>query len=321
MKKDEEIIIEENNTKSIVAILIGIVIVLGLIFLTIFLSKDDEEVKLDDVIKDTKIDIVEKIDSEEENTSNVVALSSKKYTVVFLDVDGNQIGKTQKVLSLKDVKNEKAPKINGMRFTEWVKEYSEEDDTYYFIASYRQNVEKIEEKEEKHIKYKSKSPLCAASQFREENDVIIEGEIPLVEETDEEVTISNEYEHILALRVNAPEDITKENIENMTIEVRPENEQDALSEDQYSYNGEDKNKSGRDLLDSTDEEYENNIFYFYYYQETDTKTNTTLEVYWGNDEEANKDESKEVEDKYIETYNIKFDNVENEEKSEQNEEE
>ena len=58
----------------------------------------------------------------------------------------------------------------------------------------------------------------------------------------------------------------------MSINVYATNEDETLDEDQYSYNGEDKTKTGRDLLDSTDEEYESGIYYFNYYQETDTKT-------------------------------------------------
>ena len=97
----------------------------------------------------------------------------------------------------------------------------------------------------------------------------------------------------------------------MKVTVHTTNPNETISEDQYSYNGEDSTKSGRELLDSTDEEYENGLFYFDYYQETDTGTNTTIEVYWGNDPDAN--ETTEPKDEYVEVYNINLDNVENEE--------
>ena len=316
MKKDNKIK-DEDGKKGIIIILIAIAVVIGLIALTAHLSKTDEQ---KDTIKkgDTKTEIKKDEDlSKTETTSNVVSVSNKEYVIRYLDIDGNQLGKTQKVSSLDDRVNEKAPKIDGMRFVEWVEEYSEEDNVYYYVAFYRENVELIEEDQNK-VVYKTAashySNVIPVEEKETENptyDVEVGGEIPEYDEISEDITISEEYIHILALRFYAPEDVTKEDIENMIIRVYATNSDETISEDQYSYNGEDQTKTGRELLSSTDEEYENGIFYFDYYQETDTKTNTTIEVYWGNDPDAN--EATEPKEEYIEVYNINLDNVENSE--------
>ncbi len=306
---------EEDGKKGIIIILVAIVAVIGLIALTAHLSKGTEKLdkpKSDNIKTETKKD--EDL-SEKSSNSNVVSVTSKVYVVKYLDIDGEQIGKTQRLTSLDDRVNEKAPRIDGMRFVEWVKEYDENEDVYYFVASYRENVEAITED----IKVTHKSTPTYTSSVtpvsNEENtkptyDVNIEGEVPETELSDE-VSISEEYIHILVLRFYAPEDVTKEQIENMKVTVHTTNPNETISEDQYSYNGEDTTKTGRELLDSTDEEYENGVFYFDYYQETDTGTNTTIEVYWGNDPDAN--ETTEPKDEYVEVYNINLDNVENEE--------
>ncbi len=319
MKKEQEIG-KEDNKKAIIILSIAIVVVLGLIILTALLSK--EEKKLDDNAgTPVKIDLKDKDLSNEESktSSNVVKLSSKTYVVKYLDVDGEQLGKTQRLSSLDDRVNEKAPRIDGMRFVEWVKKYNENEDVYYFIASYRQNVEAVTE--EVKVTHKQTPTYTATVTPVEDEevekptyDVDIEGEVPETE-LGEDVSISEEYAHILVLRFYAPEDVTKEQIENMKVTVHATSPNESVNEDQYSYNGEDETKTGRDLLDSTDEEYENGVFYFDYYQETDTKTNTTIEVYWGNDPDAN--ETTEPKDEYVEVYNVNLDNVTNSQETEE----
>lgn len=319
MKKKEEII-EEDNKKGIIIILIAIVVVLGLIILTAVLSKETElSEKPDDQGTPVKIELKDEDLSNTPKKTNVVSVANKTYVVKYLDIDGEQLGKTQRLSSLNDRVNEKAPRIDGMRFVEWTQKYDENEDVYYYIASYRQNVEAVTE--DVKVTHK-KAPTYIATVTPVENeetekptyDVDIEGEVPEVEEIPEEISISEEYARILVLRFYAPEDVTKEQIENMKVTVHATNPNETINEDQYSYNGEDTTKSGRELLDSTDEEYESGLFYFDYYQETDTKTDTTVEVYWGNDPDAN--ETTEPKDEYVEVYNINLDNVEvNEEKT------
>ena len=320
MKKEQEIG-KEDNKKAIIILSIAIVVVLGLIILTALLSKNEEEKKLDNNNgTPVKIDLKDKdLSTETKEASNVKQVSSKIYVVKYLDIDGEQLGKTQRISSLEDRVNEKAPRIDGMRFVEWIQKYDENEDVYYFIASYRQNVEAVTEE----IKVTHKTPptySATVTPVDNENadkptyDVDIEGEVPEAE-LGEDVSISEEYAHILVLRFYAPEDVTKEQIENMKVTVHATNPNETINEDQYSYNGEDTNKSGRELLDSTDEEYENGVFYFDYYQETDTGTNTTVEVYWGNDPDAN--ETTEPKDEYIEVYNINIDNVTNSQETEE----
>ena len=314
MKKETEIM-EEDTKKGIIIISVAIAVVLGLIILTAYLSNNYLEEQSSNTTEKTEEKKDENIsESKKVTNSNVVSTSTKTYIVRYLDIDGEQLGKTQRLNSLEDRVNEKAPKIEGMRFVEWVHDYDENEDVHYYVASYRENVEVIEEPVK--IVYKKPSTVTSTvvpvENKETENstyDVIIEGEIEEVEELDEDVTISEDYEHILALRFYAPEDVTEEDIENMTINVYTTNPNEELDDDQYSYNGEDSTKKGRDLLDSTDDEYENGIYYFDYYQETDTKTNTTLEVYWGNDKEAN--ETTPPKDEYVERYNIILNNVEN----------
>lgn len=318
MKKKEEII-EEDNKKGIIIILVAIAVVLGLIILTAVLSKETElSEKPDDQGTPVKIELKDENLSTTPKNSNVVSVANKTYVVKYLDIDGEQIGKTQKLTSLDDRVNEKAPKIDGMRFAEWIQKYDENEDVYYYIASYRQNVEAVTE--DVKVTHK-KAPTYTATVTPVENeetekptyDVDIEGEVPEVEEIPEEISISEEYARILVLRFYAPEDVTKEQIENMKVTVHATSPNETINEDQYSYNGEDTTKSGRELLDSTDEEYESGLFYFDYYQETDTKTDTTVEVYWGNDPDAN--ETTEPKDEYVEVYNINLNNEEtNEEK-------
>ncbi len=320
MKKEQEIG-KEDNKKAIIILSIAIVVVLGLIILTAVLSKNTEEKILDDDNgTPVEIDLKDKdISNSTKSSSNVVQLSSKVYVVKYLDIDGEQLGKTQRVSSLDDRVNEKAPRIDGMRFVEWVKKYNENEDVYYFIASYRQNVEAATE--DIKVTHK-KTPTYTSTVTPVEDEelenptynVDVEGEVPETE-LGEDVSISEEYAHILVLRFYAPEDVTQEDIENMRVTVRATSPNENINEDQYSYNGEDGTKTGRDLLDSTDEEYENGIFYFDYYQETDTGTNTTIEVYWGNDPDAN--ETTEPKDEYVEVYNVNLDNVTNSQETEE----
>ena len=320
MKKEQEIG-KEDNKKAIIILSIAIVVVLGLIILTAVLSKNTEEKILDDDNgTPVEIDLKDKdISNSTKSSSNVVQLSSKVYVVKYLDIDGEQLGKTQRVSSLDDRVNEKAPRIDGMRFVEWVKKYNENEDVYYFIASYRQNVEAATE--DIKVTHK-KTPTYTSTVTPVEDEelenptynVDVEGEVPETE-LGEDVSISEEYAHILVLRFYAPEDVTQEDIENMRVTVRATSPNENINEDQYSYNGENGTKTGRDLLDSTDEEYENGIFYFDYYQETDTGTNTTIEVYWGNDPDAN--ETTEPKDEYVEVYNVNLDNVTNSQETEE----
>ena len=319
MKKETEII-EEDAKKGIIIIVAAIAVVIGLIVLTAHLSSNafSEEKPTDDNKVETKKD--ENISENKGTTnSNVISTSTKTYVVRYLDIDGGQLGKTQRLNSLEDRINEKAPKIDGMRFVEWMHKYDQNEDIHYYIASYRENVEVVTE--DVKVIYKNTPSVTSTVvpvESETENptyEVIIEGEIPEVDEIEEDVTISEEYEHILALRFYAPEDVTEEDIENMSINVYATNEDETLDEDQYSYNGEDKTKTGRDLLDSTDEEYANGIFYFNYYQETDTKTNATIEVYWGNDHDAN--ETTPPKDEYVEVYNVIVDNKKEDEEEQE----
>ena len=314
-KNDKKEKIGEDNKTAIAILSIAIVAVLGLIFLTAWLSKEDIEKELDKKDEPTKVELKDKDLSNATSTkdSDVEKLSSKVYVVKYLDVEGEQLGKTQRLTSIDDRVNEKAPKIDGKRFAEWVQKYDENEDIYYFIASYRDNVEVVTE--ETKVTYSKTAshtstvtPVEDSESDKPTYDVEIEGEVPEVEEIPEDISISEEYQRILVLRFYAPEDVTKEQIENMKVTVHATNSDEVINEDQYSFNGEDSSKTGRELLDSTDEEYENGIFYFDYYQETDTQTNTTVEVYWGNDPDAN--ETTEPKDEYVEVYNIKLDNVE-----------
>lgn len=321
--KNKQEIGEEDNKKAIIILSIAIATVIGLIVLTAFLSKETnlENKNQNDDGTPVKIDLKDKDLNTDKKTSQNTAtkLSSKIYVVKYIDIDGEQLGKTQRLLSLSDRINEKAPKIDGMRFVEWVQKYNESEDVYYFIASYRQNVEAVTE--DTKVTHKT-SPTYTAAVLPIENteeekqvyNVEVEGNVPEVEEIPDDISISEEYANILVLRFYAPEDVTKEQIENMKVTVHATNPNEIVNEDQYSYNGEDATKSGRELLDSTDEEYENGVLYFDYYQETDTKTNTTVEVYWGNDPDAS--ETTEPKDEYVEVYNINLDNVTNSQETE-----
>lgn len=345
--KEEKFIDEENDKKSIILILIAIVAVLGLIIASIFIydKKDDEDID-DKGGQKIEIKVPSVVESEEDESKVAVV---KKYVVKYLDADGNQIGKTQKVLDLEDRVNERPPKIDGKRFREWRVEYDTSKKIYYYIATYIDNVERVPKEEEQYLKnedtYKTTitkvDPNEVATLIGEiEEEMItnptyyveVNGEVEENNLTDinatisennpgEELTIEEEYAHIIALRFNAPEGVTKEDIEKMLVSIYKEDGETALEEGKYHYNGEELNeegnkKTGRDLLDSTDEEYENNIFYFNYYQEVDTKENTVVEVYWGNDAEADSEAmptSIPPRDEYVEVYTIDVQNVTTEE--------
>ena len=327
---EDNFVEEEDNKKSIILILIAIVAVLGLIFASIFLFNTEETEKPNDEGErvEVKLPVEETVEEEKEELA-----IAKKYKVIYTDEDGKQLGKTQEVLDLEDRVNEKAPKVEGKRFVEWLME--EIDEVYYCTPIYVSNVERIPLEEEPYLDEEDGETertynveitevLMPGDEVEVEDEgviaitnptyeVEITGEVEELEPTEiaEELTIDEEYNHIVGLKFNAPEDITKENIDNMTIEVFGTNA--LLTDGQYHFNGEDPTKTGRDLLDSTDEEYESGIFYFYYYQEADTKTNTTLEVYWGNDPEADANALPDPvlpKDEYVEVYNVNLDNVE-----------
>lgn len=334
-KKDDDFLEEETDKKSIFIILGAIVVVLGLIFVSSFVFKEEEdkdgeevEIKLptdkDEIKSEEVTTVVKKV------TSETIAATTT-YNVIYLDKESNQIGQTQVVTNISNKIEEEAPIISGFRFIKWTEILDENTNTYYYVATYRQNVERVPNEDEKYLdEEKEETANTYAVEISEtektddnivpeevyENptyDVTITGEVEELtpEEIDDELTIDDiEYAHIVALRFNAPQNITKEQIENMTIKVSATNETETITEDQYHYKGEDTTLSGRDLLDSTDEEYENGEYYFYYYQEVDTKTEVTLEVYWGNDPQAGDtdedDTTPEVEpkDEYVEVYNI-----------------
>lgn len=325
-EENEDFLEEENEKKSIALILIAIAVVLGLIFVSFFIFKDKtpQDDKKGDETKTPEV-----VETPEEETDEVVASVVKRavHTIIYLDENGDPIGKTQKVYDLDDRINEKAPLKEGFRFSEWIIKYNKQDKVYYCIPIYVQNVERIplaeepyldEEKAEEENSYVAaisevKMPSEGGPVTKPTYEVEITGE---VEELDpsrisNELTIDSAYKHLIALRFNAPENVTKESIKNMSIKVSTTNPNDTIDDDQYHYNGENPAKTGRELLDSTDEEYGNDIFYFYYYQEVDTQTNTTIEVYWGNDPSADPVSTPPVEpqDEYIEVYNINVENV------------
>ncbi len=339
-KTDEDFLEEESNKKSIIIIIIAIIAVIGLILCSVFLFNTEEEPNGDGEEVDIKLPLEEEEEpapEEKGKTSVVKKVTSEtvaeatKYKVIYLDKDANQIGEEQTVLKLEDRVEEEYPIIRGYRFNKWIEVYDEEEKVYYFVASYRKNVERIPAEEEKYLT-EDKTEV-EGSYDVEVTEVDIAnaidpslGETPLTsptynveitgsveelepEDIEDELSIDeNEYAHIIALRFNAPENITKDQIEKMQISVRPTDPADSLESGQVHYNGEDTTKTGRELLDSTDEEYENNEFYFYYYQEVDTAKKTTVEVYWGNDEEAREatttDPAILPRDEYIEVYNI-----------------
>lgn len=350
-KDSNDFIDEESDKKSIILILIAIVAVLGLILLSIFLFDDKQEGNEGTDEPDVIVPIVDHTEEdEEEKTSKKVAVV-KKYTVKYLDVDGNQIGKTQKVLDLEDRVNEKPPRIECKRFREWRVEYDKAKEIFYYIATYVDNVERVPEEEEPYLNPNSNYVTTISKVETEEviprdlevlnqepvedvieptylvevNGEVSETDLAVVNEEisevneDEVITIDEEYSEIIALRFNAPEDVTKEDIEQMYINVYEESGE-LLSDDKYHHNGEEWSdetktikKTGRQLLDSTDEEYENNIFYFNYYQEVDDKENTLVEVYWGNDPDADPEAIPTPippKDEYVEVYEIDVQNVE-----------
>ncbi len=322
--KEDDFIEEEDNRKSIILIIIAIIAVLGLIFASIFLfnEKAENNGKEDDNKIDVKIpeEEEEEEESAEKVTSKTVA-TSEVLKVAYLDGDGNQIGKTQEVLKLSDRVDESAPKVAGYRFREWLEYYDKEENIYYYIPIYRQNVERIPAEEELYLDEEKSNDAdtytveVTLSENQTESptyDVKITGEVEELEsdEIADNISIAEQYNHIIALRFNAPEGITPENIAKMKIKVYATDESETLEEDQYYYKGEDPLLEGRDLLDSTDEEYANGEYYFYYYQEVDSQTNATVEVYWGNDPEEDSSETPPYKAEYIEVYNIDVSEVE-----------
>lgn len=339
--KEEKFIEEEDNKKSIILIIVAIIAVLGLIFASIFLFNEKDKKDNDDTKVDIKIPEDEEDETEEvEKVTSKTVAKVEAYKVIYLDRDAKQIGETQEVLKLEDRVDEDAPIVLGYRFQEWVEYYDSTEDIYYYIPVYRQNVERIPVTEEPYLDeedsvsedtYKAaitkvEEPNGTITNYAEDGTkttetaeegtevesptytVEVTGEVEELsnEEIDDQVSIDEQYNHIIALRFNAPEGTTKENIDKMTIKVSATNPEETLETDQYYYNGEDSSLTGRELLDSTDEEYENGEFYFYYYQEVDTQTNATVEVYWGNDPEEDLTATPPVESKpeYTEVYNV-----------------
>lgn len=331
--KEESFIEENNDKKSIILIIIAIIAVVGLILASFFLFEEekpfDEKPNEDVKIKEPVVD---------ENTNiNELAVATQRYFVKYVDINGEQLGKIQKLLDLDDRVNERAPKIEGKRFREWIIEYNKKEKVYYCYPIYVDNVERIPLEEELYLDEEKglleNTYQVALSMLSEEErvkldisnpfyNVDIYGEVEEInfEERNEELTISEEYSHIIGLRFNAPEGTTKEDIESMYVYAILHDEGFVNSSDRLHFNGEVYSdnegnivqKTGRDLLDSTDEEYENDIFYFNYYQEVDTATDSTVVVYWGNDPEENINADSPVypKDEYVEVYEINVEEVE-----------
>ena len=286
---DNDFIDEESNGKFILFIVLSILVVLGLIIGSVYYFNRDVEEKPSEIEKNP-VEIIENPDLEEDKESEeqepeeeetypvfddtVANVDDEEdepeinepteepeekiiYTIMFFDEKDNQIGETQKVEDLSNIVTPEVPVVEGYE-GEWVSECDENN-----VCRYKPKYKKI---------------LVAAVEDATYdinlNGSVIEVSGTVIESGRAEADFAESgYRSYVKVKFIAPENVTKEMLETMSLSIKIEGVDGETTE------------NGIGILDSTPEEIENGVYYFYYTVAVDEVKELVLPeitVNWGN---------------------------------------
>lgn len=286
---DNDFIDEESNGKFILFIVLSILVVLGLIIGSVYYFNRDVEEKPSETEKNP-VEIIENPDLEEDKENEeqepeeeetypvfddtVANVDDEEdepeinepteepeekiiYTIMFFDEKDNQIGETQKVEDLSNIVTPEVPVVEGYE-GEWVSECDENN-----VCRYKPKYKKI---------------LVAAVEDATYdinlNGSVIEVSGTVIESGRAEADFAESgYRSYVKVKFIAPENVTKEMLETMSLSIKVEGVDGGI------------NENGIGILDSTPEEIENGVYYFYYTIAIDEVPELALPeitVNWGN---------------------------------------
>lgn len=289
-KIDSDFIEEESNGKFVLFIVLSILVVLGLIIGSVYyFNRDIEEPEeennnpvdiienpdleeneveeeeesipvFDEIIADnqtTENEVEEENPTEDEETSVEIT-----YTVKYLNEFNEQIGEVQLVKDLADVIEPTVPEKNGYRGT-WTGMCDNETNICIYTPKYEKIIVTMSES--------STYNIDLNGNVIEATGLVIESGRP------ENEFLNTGYRSYIKIKFIAPDGITKEMVEEMKLTITTEGVDGGITE------------NGITILDSTEEEIEEGIFYFNYTVAVDNDEKLTLPeitIDWGNGTET-----------------------------------
>ena len=290
-KVDSDFIEEESNGKFILFIVLSILVVLALIIGSVYyFNRDTEEPEKEN---NNPVDIIENPDLEEdenEETENeedeestpvfdeIIAdnqttegdVEEEKpsegeeapveitYTVKYLNSSNEQIGEVQVVKDLADVIEPAVPEKTGYKGT-WTGKCDTETNVCTYTPKYEKIIVTIAQEANYNVTL---------------NGSVIEAKGLVIENGTRDENGNRSY---IEVKFIAPDEITKEMVEKMKLTITTEGVDGGITE------------NGITILDSTEEEIEEGIFYFNYTVAVDNTEDLVLPeitVDWGNGVES-----------------------------------
>lgn len=293
-KVDSDFIEEENNGKFILFIVLSILVVLALIIGSVYyFNRDTEEPEKEN---NNPVDIIENPNLEEDeneatedkeneestpvfdeiiadNQTNEDKEEEKPsegeetpveitYTVKYLNSLNEQIGEVQVVKDLADVIEPAVPEKTGYKGT-WTGKCDNETNVCTYTPKYEKIIVTMSED--------STYSINLNGNVIEATGLVIESGKP------ENEFLDTGYRSYIKIKFIAPDEITKEMVEKMKLTITTEGVDGGITE------------NGITILDSTEEEIEEGIFYFNYTVAVDNTEDLVLpeiNVDWGNGVES-----------------------------------
>ena len=289
-KIDSDFIEEESNGKFVLFIVLSILVVLGLIIGSVYyFNRDIEEPEeennnpvdiienpdleeneveeeeesipvFDEIIADnqtTENEVEEENPTEDEETSVEIT-----YTVKYLNEFNEQIGEVQLVKDLADVIEPVVPEKDGYKGS-WTGMCDNETNICIYTPKYEKIIVTMSES--------STYNIDLNGNVIEATGLVIESGRP------ENEFLNTGYRSYIKIKFIAPDGITKEMVEEMKLTITTEGVDGGITE------------NGITILDSTEEEIEEGIFYFNYTVAVDNDEKLTLPeitIDWGNGTET-----------------------------------
>lgn len=292
-KIDDDFIEEESNGKFILFIVLSILVVLGLIIGSVYyFNKDAEEPEEDnkpveiienpDLVEEDEENeaeeeeestpVFDEIIADNQTTENEVEEENPTkdeeipveitYTVKYLNEFNEQIGEEQLVKDLADVIEPEVPEKNGYKGT-WTGMCDNETNICIYTPKYEKIIVTMSES--------STYNIDLNGNVIEATGLVIESGRP------ENEFLNTGYRSYIKIKFIAPDGITKEMVEEMKLTITTDGVDGGITE------------NGITILDSTEEEIEEGIFYFNYTVAVDNDEKLTLPeitIDWGDGTET-----------------------------------
>ena len=293
-KVDSDFIEEENNGKFILFIVLSILVVLALIIGSVYyfnrnteepekennnpvdiienpnLEEDENEATedkeneestpvFDEIIADNQTNEDKEEEKPNEGDETPIEIT---YTVKYLNSLNEQIGEVQVVKDLADVIEPSVPEKTGYKGT-WTGMCDNETNTCIYTPKYEKIIVTMSEDSTYNINLNGN--------VIEATGLVIESGKP------ENEFLDTGYRSYIKIKFIAPDEITKEMVEKMKLTITTEGIEGAITE------------NGITILDSTEEEIEEGIFYFNYTVAVDNTEDLVLPeitIDWGNGVES-----------------------------------